>query len=264
MKLILSKVILLLLLLQIHTIPAQAKQIDSLTRMAMVAIEQNDYVAAIRHYEQLLPLNPSSTTYYNLGVCYTQAERPTDAIIAYERALLLDPSLKEARHNLRLLYTSTKDNLGDGRAFLWLDNICYAWSISTLTWISYALFSSVIILFLVFWSYRCQRAYKASRYSFFGACFITICWLFSIAFISHQLYYHSKDNSRAIIHQTQELKPTPTGQGNTITTLHEGTPIFLIDEPLGHFQKIALPDGRTGWLPQTSFTLVVPRTIAVH
>ena len=87
------------------TVSAQSDSIEGRPQSVKVALslaQQRNYGQAIRQYEQIIQTNPSAINLYNLGVCYNEVGRTKDAIIAYEKALLLNPSLKEARHNVRL------------------------------------------------------------------------------------------------------------------------------------------------------------------
>lgn len=233
------------------------------TETAVSLATQQDYNAAIRQYEQIIQTDPSLINYYNLGVCYNALGRTKDAIIAYERALLLDPSLIEARHNVRLAYASTKDALGDGRSFDSFERLFYYFSIGQLRLIAYILFALSLTLALLLWISRRSGLVQRSQVFFTLALACLILWVLDLALIAHQVYYHEQDMRRAIINQTQELKPSPTSDGNTVITLHEGTAIFLEGQTLGHFQEVRLPDGRRGYLPLPSFTrIVTPSTQA--
>ena len=136
------------------TVSAQSDSIEGRPQSAKVALslaQQQNYGQAIRQYEQIIQTNPSAINLYNLGVCYNEVGRTKDAIIAYEKALLLNPSLKEARHNVRLAYASTKDAFSDGRSFSWLDDFCYSLKLSTLKALACFFFILLVISVLSLW-----------------------------------------------------------------------------------------------------------------
>lgn len=231
-------------------------------QLAELAFARKDYAEALRHYHHVFLTYPTAAVYYNMALCHSNMGQVHDAILAYERALLEEPTMPEARHNLRLMYATTKDGLSDGRALRSIDDFCYQLPASTLSWIVVGLWLFMLLSFLVF---RLGTSIMSRRWGFYAFLLFTAMWLLTLAMLAHQYYYQGIAQRRAIINTTQELKPTPTGQGNTIAILHEGTAIILKGEALGHWQEVSLGDGRTGWLPITTFTTVVPqKTLATQ
>lgn len=64
---------------------------------------QGDWQAARASYEAALTAAASPGLYYNLALACEELADPGAAILAYERALALDPSHSASRHNLHLL-----------------------------------------------------------------------------------------------------------------------------------------------------------------
>jgi tetratricopeptide (TPR) repeat protein len=56
--------------------------------------------AAIPQYETLAKLVPTAPNFNNLGSALAASGRLADAVVAYQRALEIDPSLVDARNNL--------------------------------------------------------------------------------------------------------------------------------------------------------------------
>lgn len=222
-------------------------------KLAELAYNRKDFAEALRQYQYVLITYPTAATYYNLALCYSHTEQVEQAILHYEKALLIEPTMKEARHNLRLLYAQTKDALSDGRALPIVDEICYAIPASSLAYWILALFVLGLVSFLLF---RLSPDVRLRRLGFYSALSLGFLWLFALAMLWHQYYYQGIAEQRAIVITRQDLKPTPTGQGNTILTLHEGTAVLLEGEALGHWQEVRLGDGRKGWLPLESFARV--------
>lgn len=231
---------------------------------AIQAYKRADYAEAIRQYERLLEQKPTSTVYYNLGVLYHQAERPVDALVAYERALLIEPTLQPARHNLRLLYLAGRDGLSDGRGFEVVDDLVYSLSLSSWQCVAYGLFALTLILLMVFWYYRRLGHLTRNRILFYAAVGAFILWLVTLAIIAHQIYYQAQGRSRAIIKTKLELRDAPAGQGNPVLTLHEGAPVFIEKQGEGGYVRIKLADGRRGWVPAVGLLPVVPEVTEVE
>lgn len=65
-------------------------------RLAAIAIRRRDLDDALRCYEALAALEPGDVDILmRLGTLYLQADRPLDAIVQYERALLVEPHFAE-------------------------------------------------------------------------------------------------------------------------------------------------------------------------
>ncbi len=245
------------------TVSAQSDSIEGRPQSAKVALslaQQQNYGQAIRQYEQIIQTNPSAINLYNLGVCYNEVGRTKDAIIAYEKALLLNPSLKEARHNVRLAYASTKDAFSDGRSFSWLDDFCYSLKLSTLKALACFFFMLLVISVLSLWGCRRKGLVLKSQIIFGFGIAVLILWVLSLSMVAHQIYYHKMSMKRAIMNQTQELKSSYEEQGNPIETLHEGTAIFILGKQTEPIQEVRLADGRKGYLPSSTFTPIVPNS----
>ena len=78
-----------------------------------------DYEGAVRLYHKAINDNgPTATIYYNLGNAYYRLGKLGRAVVYYERALSLDPSLTDARTNLDFVNTKILDKPEDDSSFL--------------------------------------------------------------------------------------------------------------------------------------------------
>ena len=90
--------ILIFLFLACISFPAIAQ--DAVIKEADVAYTKEDYITAIELYEGILENNgESAAIYYNLGNSYYKAGKIAQAILNYERALLLSPADADIRFN---------------------------------------------------------------------------------------------------------------------------------------------------------------------
>ena len=88
----------LFLVLFLAALPARA---DERFAEAQRAYVDRDYDTAIARYEALAAGGAASAdVQYNLGNAYFRAGRLGRAMLAYERALALDPGMDDARYNL--------------------------------------------------------------------------------------------------------------------------------------------------------------------
>ena len=71
---------------------------------------QGKYLEAADTYKKMLTEGQESAQlYYNLGNCYYKLGENTQAILNYERALLLNPADRDARYNLQMAQSQAVD-----------------------------------------------------------------------------------------------------------------------------------------------------------
>lgn len=89
------------------TQPATDQRADPITTLlqdAAAAMERKDYAAAIPPLQSYLAQRPQdATAQFQLGYAYSELQRWEEAILAYGRAIALDPKLGAAHLNLGLL-----------------------------------------------------------------------------------------------------------------------------------------------------------------
>ena len=93
---------------------------------ANIQYAEGNYAEAAATYEQILEDIPSTgaanlqhsdlptdyaVIYYNLGNAYFKQGELAQSILAYERALRLKPSMKDAKHNLLFAQAQIIDNI---------------------------------------------------------------------------------------------------------------------------------------------------------
>ncbi|MBF0256060.1 MAG: tetratricopeptide repeat protein [Gammaproteobacteria bacterium] len=75
-----------------------------LKQQAEAAYGAKDYAKALSLYQRLAAQVPKDALiWFRLGNVQARLNRPADAIASYEKAVLLDPSLSRAWHNMGLL-----------------------------------------------------------------------------------------------------------------------------------------------------------------
>ena len=76
------------------------------------AYVQERYEQAISLYDKLLETGASASVYYNLGNAYYRIGDMAHAILAYERAYLMEPGDADIRFNLQLLWRKVGFGVG--------------------------------------------------------------------------------------------------------------------------------------------------------
>ena len=214
---------------------------------ANVQYAEGNYAEAATQYEQILAEQPSAEVYYNLGNAYFKQGELAQSILAYERALRLKPSMKDAKHNLQFAQSRIIDNIQDTQSFFlsnWIKSLRNALSQRTWTILSIALF---IFTLLGFFFFAFSQTIWLRKTAFYSA----ICALvISAVACANAGSLHQRDTQRAEAIITQGIvnaKSSPDRSGNDLFTLHEGTKVVITDI-IGDWCCIHVGNN-IGWMP---------------
>lgn len=210
---------------------------------------QANYPAAIEAYESILSSGwESPELYYNLGNAYYRNNQNAKAILNYERALRLRPSMSDAKANLALANSHTTDRITPLPQF-----ILTRWHQSLLTHTSPSLWSllSLLLLALIGGSIVGLKLgatitlRKASLITLTASLILMVATVVMLISTSSHLRSHSEaivmDNAIAV-------KSSPEPQSADKLILHEGTKVRIVDQ-LTDWCKIQIADGTIGWCP---------------
>ena len=208
---------------------------------------EGNYAEAAVLYQQIIEESPSAEVYYNLGNAYFKQGELAQSIIAYERALRLKPSLKDAKHNLQYAQTQIVDNIQDTHAFFlsnWLKTMRNALSQRTWINISIALFILTLIAIFIFAFSQNVELRKAAFYT----ALITLLIVIVACINAGSLHQRDTQRTEAIITQgIVNAKSSPDRSGNDLFTIHEGTKVEIKDV-IGDWCCIHVGNN-IGWMP---------------
>lgn len=208
---------------------------------------EGNYAEAAAQYEQVIAEQPSAEAYYNLGNAYFKQGELAQAILAYERALRIEPSYKDAKHNLLFAQSRIVDNIEDTQSFFlsnWLKTIRNALNQQTWIILSIALFICMLIGFFLFAFSQMVWVRKTAFYTSLVALLISL-----VACINAGSLHH-RDTARAEAIITQGIvnaKSSPDRSGTDLFTVHEGTKV-VITETIGDWCCIHVGN-YIGWMP---------------
>ena len=208
---------------------------------------EGNYAEAAAQYEQVIAEQPSAEAYYNLGNAYFKQGELAQAILAYERALRIEPSYKDAKHNLLYAQSRIVDNIEDTQSFFlsnWLKAIRNALNQQTWIILSIALFICMLIGFFLFAFSQTVWVRKTAFYTSLVALLISL-----VACINAGSLHH-RDTARAEAIITQGIvnaKSSPDRSGTDLFTVHEGTKV-VITETIGDWCCIHVGN-YIGWMP---------------
>lgn len=190
---------------------------------------EGNYTEAVEQYKEVLAEQPSAEVYYNLGNAYFKQGELSQSILAYERALRLKPTMKDAKHNLQFAQTRIVDNIEDTQSFFlssWLKTVRN--SLNQQAWIifSISLFVFALVGFFFFAFSRTIWLRKTAFYTSLVALLISICACANAGSL------HKRDSLRAEAIITQGIvnaKASPDRSGTDLFTIHEGTKVRITD-----------------------------------
>jgi tetratricopeptide (TPR) repeat protein len=189
----------------------------------------------------------SAALCYNIGNAYFKLDKIPNAILYYEKGLLLKPGDKDIKYNLGIARNFVVDRFDEiPQLFFirWFDYISL--SLSTNKWAVLSLISFMIFLMLGS-IFIYSSGYKLKVTAFWTAIFILIVSIssFSFSLRNKNLVY---DSGKAIIvSPVINGKSSPDTSGTDLFILHEGTKVTIEDE-LGDWVEVRLSDGNTGWV----------------
>lgn len=226
--------------------------LTSLFSQANTYYAEGDYAEAATQYEQILASSTGDLTsdyaviYYNLGNAYFKQGELAQSILAWERALRLQPSLKDAKHNLQFAQSRIVDNIEDTHSFFlsnWLKVVRDALSERTWVMISISLFLLTLVGFFFF---AFSRTIWLRKTAFYAG---VVALLISIVACANAGTLHQRDTERAEAIITQgivNVKASPDRSGTELFTIHEGTKV-KITETIGEWCCIEVGNN-VGWM----------------
>lgn len=197
----------------------------------------------------------SAELYANIGDAHFRMASLGKAILYYEKALKLDPSYQDARHNLDFANAQITDKVKDSPGFFlknWVRSFADilsadAWAVLSLVFLALAL--AAIIVFLLIRDVRWRKAGFASG--------ITAVALFLLCFgmmLSQKSSYMAEDKA-VVVQPVCVAKSSPASDASNLFVLHEGTKVDVL-ESAGNWLEIQLSDGRKAWVESNEIEII--------
>ena len=208
-----------------------------------------NYQQAISQYEELIKEGAANAEiYYNLGNAYYRMDDITHAVLNYERAQLLSPGDDDIRFNLQLARSKTVDKIVPRSEFFivtWYRLLVSQLSIDGWAYASLAFLAFAIILALL---YLFSSPIWLRKVGFFGCGIMVVCFVLANIFAWQQKSQLNQHEGAIIIESAVPVKSTPAQNGTDLFILHEGTKVSVLDNSIGDWCEILVPDGKQGWV----------------
>ena len=241
-------------------LPAQrgaAQPADSLWAAGVAAYSDGDWAGAARAWSDLRASGVESPELYcNLGDALFKQDDLAHAILNYERALKLDPSYADARHNLAFAQMQVQDKIESVPEFfleVWGRKLC--WLLPSDTWAGlFLLFLAgtlaCVLLFLL------GRSVAARRGGFIAGIAALVLTLLCLDFAFWQRTDYRKADSAIVTRPVVTVQSAPGRDSvKDLFVLHEGTKVKVLDA-VGSWRNVELADGRQGWLSAESLEVI--------
>jgi signal transduction histidine kinase len=180
----------------------------------------------------------------------------TQSIIAYERALRLNPGDSDTRYNLQFLRGKTIDKVVpvDEMFFVtWYHSLQNLMSIDA--WAILAVSAFVLALMLIL-AYLFGSNILLRKIGFFGALVGLLIFVLGLLFAYQRKVALSEHNIAIVLTPTLNVKATPAESSSDAFVIHEGTRLTITDSSMNAWYGVRLDDGKEGWLPKNSVEVI--------
>ena len=212
------------------------------------AYVRGQYQQAIAQYEELLKQGASADLYYNLGNAYYRTENIPEAVLNYERALLLSPGDRDIRFNLQIARSKTFDKIvPESEMFFvtWYRSLVSLMSVDGWARTALVALALTIILLLV---YLFSEKLWLRKAGFFGGVALLVLFVVANIFAWQQKEELLHRKGAIIFAPAVTVKSTPAANGTDLFILHEGTKVDITDGSMKDWKEIRIADGKEGWI----------------
>ncbi len=229
---------------------------DSLWVRANDAYSLGEYSTALDIYNHIEREGyVSARLWYNMGnTCY-KLQDDGRAILYYERALKLDPSNSDVKHNLEIARLKILDKIEIVPEFIlatWTKELRNTISSDKWAWTGIVLLVITALLVLCF---RFAPKSSQRKTAFIFACITLLMVLASFGFSASLKANVASEDSAIVLAPVSNVKSAPNSTGGNLFILHEGTKVEIL-EHVGGWSRIELSDGRQGWMMSKDFEII--------
>lgn len=243
-------IVLFALMLSATSMNAQTEDFPmQMWEKANTAYSQGNWQQAIDSYLVLDSMGlESAELYYNLGNAYFKNSEIAKSILCYERALIINPSHKDAKFNLKHANNLIQDRIEAVPDFFlktWAKELSYMLDSNTWAIISIVFFALILAMVLLF---VMGSSSLSKKIGFFSAIFFLILFVSSLTFSLQQRALYFNRTEAIVMKPVAAGKSSPSEEtGKDLFVLHEGTKVKVIDN-VGEWTNVELSDGRQAWL----------------
>ncbi len=233
------------------------EQQETLWNEGVRAYSEGDWNGALQAWSEIRDNGEVAwELYYNMGnACFKNGDI-AHAILYYERALKLDPSVSDVRFNLEMARSMIQDDIQTVPEFFltrWMRGLCYCMSSDAWAVMGTVLFALMLALALLF----LLGASRKARITGFVCGLVALALsIFSVSMAGWQKSDYRAADTAIVTRPVSTVRSSPADNtAKDLFVLHEGTKVDIIDE-LGSWYNIELSDGRQGWIPAGDLEII--------
>ena len=220
------------------------------------AYNQKRYQDAIKIYEaQAKESGTSSELFYNLGCAHYKMQEVPQAILFFERALVLDPSNNDARANLQ--FVREKSKIAENTSGSFFSDLLQA-SVSKLSSNSWAVISAIafILLLCAIAAYIFLNSVALRKVGFFGAGILLVVFVATMACAFYQRSVAVNHSEAIVMPQSATLSTAPhaPSEKEVAFKLKGGTKVSIVDsvktntKPVEVWYKVESSRNQPAWI----------------
>lgn len=222
----------------------------------------DDFLNSAMLYQAAIDsLGPSAERYYNLGNAYYRSDMLGMSIVAYERALRLDPTNEDIIDNLEFVNSKTVDRIEPSSSLVGGVADRIASNVHPNTWAWTALGAFVLALAGVC-VYFFASGVALRKTGFFGAGILVVICVLANVLANRAARRVTSDNQAVVTAPSVILSTTPrTPKDRTeeAMLLHEGTKLTILDSIAGGNEKwydVAVDDNHRAWISADAIEII--------
>ena len=206
------------------------------------------YLEAAQAYEKDIAKSASSDKYYNLGNCHYRLKNYGECVLAYQRALWLNPDNKDAARNLAITQTHLTDHFNAPSEMFFITMVNdWRQGNSFQTWLKIAL-AIALLGILAFFGFRLFSGKFARKTSFGSVIVACLAFVACNVFAFMQWRDLGNCNKAVVMNNDAAVFSSPVAKGKPVRTLHEGTTVEITDTHGKEWVYVTLPDGTQNWM----------------
>ena len=215
------------------------------------------YVESLENYSEIIDSGyQSAELFYNMGNCYYKINDVANAILYYERSILINPTDEDVRNNLQMVRNSIIDDIDKVPESFFISKLNSTSALYSYNkWGIFCIVLSFVFLVL-FIVYYFSKSPIIKRSIFLGLIFLflVISIVLRLGFNSLEKNYIEK--YAIIFAQKIEIKEQPNLRSDNILQLHKGSKVKVIDEFNEEWSKIKLANGQEGWIRNNEIKII--------
>ena len=213
--------------------------------------KEGNYDSAKIAYSQIVNNGyASADLFYNYGNSFFKTGNIPAAILFFERAIIMNPSHVDAKHNLTIANSFIADKIDPIETLFiskWWNNLALSLAVDTWAWLIIIMITLACGGLTLYLTSR-QSSFKQLGFFAAIACFVLVIMGF---FLAQNASSSLAEPYAIIFSPSVNVKSEPDLKATVQFVIHEGLKVRVLDSE-DEWSRIRLADGNSGWIPTQS------------